>query len=111
MPDDPVATAAASVRVEALPTGRPAVDRPRYRQDVMTMLPVTGGWYCTKCGGTTPMGNVHYCGSSPVLVQPQLNLPQGWQCPVCGVVYAPTVPNCHNDHRPPPHVATGANHG
>lgn len=23
---------------------------------------------------------------------------EGWQCPVCKVVYAPWVATCHNDH-------------
>ena len=24
---------------------------------------------------------------------------QGWQCPVCGSVYAPTVPTCYKNHQ------------
>lgn len=27
--------------------------------------------------------------------------PQGWQCPVCGAVYAPTVLKCFTKHRKP----------
>jgi uncharacterized OB-fold protein len=38
-------------------------------------------------------------------------IPQGWQCPVCGVVYAPTVANCHNAHTPPAKTTTGTNDG
>ena len=74
----------------------------------VTMLPTTGGWYCPKCGVTTPVGNVHYCGSAPggsVTVQP---VQQGWQCPVCGAVYAPWVFSCPSLNHPQK-VATGAN--
>ena len=28
-------------------------------------------------------------------------LPQGWQCPACGTVYAPTVTACTSTHAPP----------
>lgn len=56
---------------------------------------------CGACGSTIWPGNYHSC-------KPVEHL-KGWQCPICGTVYAPTVLACHNAHRPPPKAATGAN--
>lgn len=28
------------------------------------------------------------------------NIPKGWQCPVCGRVYAPHIPSCHSCNMP-----------
>ena len=34
-----------------------------------------------------------------------------WQCPLCGMVYAGWVPNCHNAHQAPPVASNTANVG
>ena len=31
-------------------------------------------------------------------------VPQGWRCPACGMVYAPTVTACQNAHEPHSHI-------
>jgi len=59
----------------------------------------TGDYYCPICGSAYCHG--HY---PPVLcgVYGYYNrvfgetIPQGWQCPICKKVYAPSVTECNN---------------
>lgn len=68
---------------------------------------------CSRCGATYPASNYHVCPTYtppiyPTTVpSPQVSTVQmGWQCPVCGQVYAPWVYSCQQSHTRP---ATGAN--
>lgn len=47
--------------------------------------------YCGNCGNRIPAGHYHSC---PVLPTPPPVAPQGWECPRCHAVNAPSVTQC-----------------
>lgn len=47
-------------------------------------------WTCMQCGARVGNGDWHSCLRNPV----QAVVMQGWQCPACKRVWAPTVKAC-----------------
>jgi len=55
---------------------------------------------CSYCQIDTAGNHERSCPSHPAQKQHKVarDLPHGWQCPVCGAVYAPWVAQCSNSH-------------
>ena len=75
---------------------------PLCEADLSYELTVGGsGWTCDNCGKYVTSG-IHACStyiSPDPFVYPFVNgeplyKPQGWQCPACRMVYAPSVTEC-----------------
>ena len=55
------------------------------------------GRICPYCGGWAMNGSYHYCvARDKVYTKDIVEVPRGWQCPLCKKVYAPWVTECNN---------------
>lgn len=67
----------------------------------MSAWPGTSYIVCPRCGTSHGLTTSHQCATTPVNTWPPAEQPEikhGWQCPVCGTVYAPHVAACFKQH-------------